>query len=253
MSLLFKKSLVEIPRTYDGLPSVTSVLSVMEDPNYIRKWKAQAEDESVVNDVIDKARKRGRYVHLVAANYYKTGRMSVSEEELMKFKRENDLPEIDSKVFKILNGFSKFISQEELIPVQVEEPLLCKELGVAGTPDIIGGFRGKMSVLDWKTSSSSRLPEDSLNKYFIQAAAYAGMWNLLRSNNKIEQLVIVPLTHSRANGLGEIEIINDKTLIQNYFLQFLECREQFLKLWKSHPSYPQGKEILNSQPSQVME
>jgi len=253
MSLSFKKSLDQIPRTYNGYPSVTSILSVIEDPSYIKKWKANAEDESVVDKVINTARKRGTYVHLVASNYYKTGRMSVDEDELMKFKNEYGLPDIDSKVYRLLNGFNKFISQEEVIPFSVEEPLISSKLKVAGTPDIIGSFRQKLSIIDWKTSSSARISDDLMLKYLIQSSVYAAMWNLERPDNKIEQIVIVPLTHSRSNGLGEIKIEDSKKIIQNYFLQFLECREQFLKLWKSHASYPQGREILNCPHKQVME
>ena len=114
-------------------------------------------------------------------------------------------------------GNIAFIAQEDVVPLSVEEHFAIQELGYAGSPDLIGYFRGKLSVLDWKTSSSSRIDEGSLFRYWLQLAAYASMWNHLHPDQKIEQLVIVPLTAARVSGLGEIEIISDVKIIQSYY------------------------------------
>ena len=242
----FKQKLEKIPRAYNGLPSVTSILDVLEDPLYIRKWKESAEDPATVELVLANARQRGTYVHLVASDYYKRNELNYDPDSLTKYREQYGLPEFDMKVTKFLNGLNKFIAQEEVIPLSVEEHFAIEELGYAGSPDIIGYFRGKLSVLDWKTSSSSKIDEGSLFRYWLQLAAYASMWNYLHPDQRIEQLVIVPLTAARTSGLGEIEIISDVKIIQSYFFQFLECKDKFFKLWPLSPSYPQVEELIGA-------
>lgn len=247
MSLLFKECLVNIPRTYNGLPSVTSILDVLEDPAYILKWKEAAEDPSVVEATLNIARQRGTYVHLVAADYYKKGVKNYDESSLQQYKTEHELPELTPKIMKFLNGFNKFTSLYDVVPLSVEEPFASTELGYGGTPDLVGYLEGDLCLIDWKTSSTARLSEDSKLKYFMQLSAYVADWNLRNPNNLIKKMILVPLTDSRASGLGEIEIVDSNILIRNYFLQFLECKEEFNRLWKLHASYPNGKEILSSQ------
>ncbi|NCB03852.1 MAG: hypothetical protein EOM67_17105, partial [Spirochaetia bacterium] len=145
MDLFFKPSLTETIRLYDGVPSVTSILSVLEDPIWIKKWKESATDPALVEQTIDNARKRGTYVHLVASNYYKKSELKFSEEDLSEYKKEYDLPDLNPKIIKFLNGFNKFIGQESVLPMSVEEPLISKRLGFAGTPDLIGFHEDKLT------------------------------------------------------------------------------------------------------------
>lgn len=238
MNLLFKRELDSTIRLYDGVPSVTSILQVLEDPVWIKKWKDGAKDQSAVNETINNARNRGTYVHLVLSDYYKKSELNVSENDLLKYRKENNLPELDSKIMKFLNGVNKFISQEELIPLAVEEPLINKDLGFAGTPDMIAMFKGKVTMIDWKTSASARLDKETLLRYNMQLAAYTAMWNIKHPNNLIEQLAIIIFTNARVGGLGEIELVDSKSIIKNYFLQFLECKNEFYKLWKLNANYP---------------
>lgn len=247
MELKFKEKLDQIPRTYKGMPSVTSILSVLEDPFYIRKWKESAEDPSKVEEQIKIARQRGVYVHMVAEDYYKKGLKNFDEDSLSKYKEKQDLPEITPKTIKFLNGFNKFTSLYDLLPVQVEESFINEKFGYAGTRDLLAFHDQKLILLDWKTSSTARLQQDAIDKYMMQQASYLVDWNLKHPDQCIEEIWLPVFTDARVSGLGEMEILANKNLIRNYFLLFLECKKEFDRLWKLMPSYPNGVEILNCQ------
>ena len=70
----------------------------------------------------------------------------------------------------------------------IEAPLYSKHLGVAGRVDCVGMWNGKDSIIDWKTSRKEKKKE-WVHGYFMQAAAYAIMWEE-RTGKPIKQLVV---------------------------------------------------------------
>lgn len=71
----------------------------------------------------------------------------------------------------------------------LETRMFSHTLRLAGTTDCIGVYRGKLSVIDFKTSGKLKKRE-WIDSYFIQADGYAQMWEEL-TGEKIEQLVII--------------------------------------------------------------
>ena len=69
-----------------------------------------------------------------------------------------------------------------------EKRMYSKHLGVAGTVDCVGIWDGKISIIDWKTSAKFKKKE-WISNYFMQAAAYAIMWEE-RTGQPITQLVV---------------------------------------------------------------
>ena len=57
----------------------------------------------------------------------------------------------------------------------IEVPLWSKKIGLAGRTDCIGEFDGVPSVIDFKSANYSK-SEDAIQDYFMQATAYALMW-----------------------------------------------------------------------------
>lgn len=243
MDFCYRQVLVERPRSYKGLPSVTSILAVLEDPFYIRKWKESAEDPTVVDEIVNNARKRGTYIHLVLADYYKTKQLNFDSSALTQYKEKYGLPELDSSVVRFLAGVNKFISTIDVTPMSVEEPIAEEQLGFAGTPDLIGIYEGKISLIDWKTSATANITGDSLERYLMQMAAYAAMWNYRNPDKLIEQLVLVPFTKARKAGLGEIVIIDNKDEIKLFFYKFIACFDQWKIMWPQSPFYPEMTEV----------
>jgi genome maintenance exonuclease 1 len=71
----------------------------------------------------------------------------------------------------------------------LETPLWSDHLQVAGTVDCIGEFQGKLSVIDFKTSSKPK-DRDDIHNYFMQTAAYAVAFEE-RTGIPIGRLVII--------------------------------------------------------------
>lgn len=71
----------------------------------------------------------------------------------------------------------------------LETPLYSNFLQTAGTVDCIGEFDGKLSVIDFKTSSRVK-GRDDIHNYFEQTAAYAVMFEEL-TGIPIGRLVIL--------------------------------------------------------------
>lgn len=71
----------------------------------------------------------------------------------------------------------------------LELRLCSKVLGLAGTADCVGSYKGVPSIIDFKTSSKKKR-EDWILKYYLQTTAYAIMWEEL-TGKKIEQIVIL--------------------------------------------------------------
>lgn len=60
---------------------------------------------------------------------------------------EMELPE---EYEPYLEGIRRFLSEHTIEPVAVEEPICSSALGIAGTPDLLCYFDGKLSLLDYK-------------------------------------------------------------------------------------------------------
>ena len=67
--------------------------------------------------------------------------------------------------------------------------LASEKIGVAGRVDCIAEYDGKLSIIDFKGSTRKKWASD-IENYFLQATAYALMWQEI-SKEKVEQLVII--------------------------------------------------------------
>jgi len=167
----------ESGRTYldpDGhsYPSITTVLSILSR-EAIQKWRARVGEEEA-NRVSRIASQRGTKVHNVIEKYI-----------------ANDPDYLDGvmphniQTFKDIQGHI----DENLNKVySIEAPLYSKHLGVAGRVDCVGQWGGEDAIIDWKTSRKEKKKE-WVSNYFMQAAAYAIMWEE-RTGNPIKKLVV---------------------------------------------------------------
>jgi len=140
--------------TVDGkrYPSVTSVLNILSADS-IAKWRAAVGEEEA-NRVSARASKRGTAIHSLCEQYLIEGKAS---------------PNIfDAEMF---NGMRKHLDLIDNIHA-LETPLYSHHLRVAGTVDCIAEYDGKLSIIDFKTSSRVKTRDD-IHSYFMQTAAYA--------------------------------------------------------------------------------
>lgn len=152
-------------------PSVTTILKHTKVDGYaLKKWKsnATAADLAEVDRKRDAGAARGRIVHDVLENYWKTG---VSQEQLA--------PMWWASLWPLL--------QRVTDPVLIESAIW-HPLGFAGTVDALVYLDGKLTLLDWKTAAQIKLWA-YVEDYRLQATAYAGALSAMHGI-QIEQAVV---------------------------------------------------------------
>lgn len=133
-------------------PSVTSVTGFLAKKE-IMEWRNRVGEEEA-NRVSARATGRGTRIHSLCEQYLlgKSPKADIFEYEMFESMKCR-LDEIDNIHC-------------------LETPLYSDFLRVAGTVDCIAEFRGKLSVIDFKTASSSKDRND-IHNYFMQCAAYS--------------------------------------------------------------------------------
>lgn len=141
-----------------AVPSVTTVLSKLSKAG-IDAWKQRVGEEEAKR-ISTKAALRGTAIHKICEafllndpNYIK-GQMPTDKETFRKLQ-----PYLEQCIGTIYG---------------LEIPLFSKVLNTAGRTDCIAEYKGKMSVVDFKTSRKPKR-EEWIENYFIQATCYALM------------------------------------------------------------------------------
>jgi len=139
-------------------PSITSVLSVLSQDG-IDAWRKKVGDKES-NRISTQAARRGTNVHQMCEDYINNELVST-----------NFFPH-ERQMFKSIQGKL----DEHIGEVYAQEvPLYSSYLGVAGRVDCIAEWDGRLSVIDFKTSSKLKNKE-WIKSYFQQATAYCIMW-----------------------------------------------------------------------------
>lgn len=153
-------------------PSITTILGV-QSKEAITAWKKRV-GEDVARQIGYRASTRGTAVHEMAEKYV------------------NNDPMWNAGMPNILADFSaiKPILDKRLTTVYGQELALYSDhLKLAGRVDCVGVFDGKISIIDYKTSSKTKKFEWVKN-YFIQETFYAIAWEE-RTGIPITQLVTI--------------------------------------------------------------
>ena len=195
-------------------PSITSVLSERNNEG-IARWRESVGD-NVANNIMRNAARRGTAVHTLTENY-------LNNEELSK---QAVLP---TALFTILKSELDKINNI----VMQERSLYSNKWGVAGRVDCIAEYDGKLSVIDFKTSTKDK-KEEWVENYFIQTTAYCEMFEE-RYGKAIDQIVILIVTEEGSTQT----FIKDK---QDYLPLLKPAIEEFHKKFREKKS-EDGKKI----------
>lgn len=143
--------------TPEGIfPSVTTVTGYKKR-EFFAKWRRENPDES------RRVLSRGTRLHSIIEDYLSNTLTNTTLAE------SAGLAEVDL-----------FIQMQEDIDRigkvwAIEVPLWSSKVGLAGRTDCIGEFDGVPSVIDFKSSTNPR-SQSYVEDYFLQATAYALMW-----------------------------------------------------------------------------
>ncbi|RPG31835.1 MAG: exonuclease [Muricauda sp. TMED12] len=154
-------------------PSVTTVLGALKKQS-ILEWR-QRVGEKEANKISRRASSRGTAVHNMIEKYI-----------------DNDPEYTEGYLPNIISDFQnlKPILDQRLDVVYAQEAALYSDhLRLAGRVDCVGYFDGKRSIIDFKTSLKPKRKE-WIENYFMQAAAYAIMWEE-RTRVPVTQLVVL--------------------------------------------------------------
>jgi genome maintenance exonuclease 1 len=186
--------------TPDGTkyPSVTTVISKRKKEQ-LKVWRERVGEE-VAKEISKAATVRGNTFHNNCEQYL--NKESVTE----------SIGEMFDRFTPHLDRISDIIC--------LEQHLYSNELRVAGQVDCIGSYEGKLSVIDFKTSSKFKRKE-WIWDYFMQATAYSYMFEE-RTGIVVSDLIILITCET-----GEVQIFQDKR--ENWIDAFKELREEYDK------------------------
>ena len=153
-------------KTPDGIfPSVTTVTG-WEKKNFFAKWRKNNPEESI------RVCSRGNKLHSIIENYLN------NNEDVKENSNEVDL-------FRSMKPHIDKINNIRAL----ESPLYSKILGLAGRVDCIAEYNKELCVIDFKGSTRIK-NKDDIENYFLQAAAYALMWQE-RTGEKCKKICII--------------------------------------------------------------
>ena len=163
-------------RTPDGkhYPSVTTVTGML-NAKWIKKWRKSVGEEKA-NKISRKAAMRGTRYHQLQEDFLN----NILTEERLK-----EATPLDLMMFNQTKELTSKLGDIYML----EGSMFSNELEMAGRVDCIAEFAGKVSVIDFKTSTKHKTPS-KIKNYFLQETAYAKMFEE-NFNVPIERIVTI--------------------------------------------------------------
>lgn len=161
-------------------PSVTTVTG-WDKRNFFARWRKDNPEESV------RVCTRGNKLHSLIESYLNNEQVinenTSSEEELFTLMKTN--------IDKINNIRA------------LEVPLYSKILGLAGRVDCIAEYNKELCIIDFKGSTKTK-NKDDIENYFLQATAYALMWQEM-TGEQCKKICIIIGTET---GIAQVFVEN---------------------------------------------
>ena len=190
----FKRRSVNGKRLYenpygDPVPSVTTILDKTkpkEKRDALNRWKKRV-GEKEAQRIVTEASDNGSRMHAILEYWVKnetyTGETTILSETMANIIKENVQSDIDE--------------------VWGSEVNLCYPQLYAGTTDLVGVYKGKPTIMDFKQTNKPKKRE-WIDDYFMQGAAYALAHNELYET-KIEKIAIFMCSREGQFQLFEVD------------------------------------------------
>tara|TARA_E500000318_G_C3512903_1_gene193075 strand:- start:203 stop:865 length:663 start_codon:yes stop_codon:yes gene_type:complete len=183
-------------------PSMTTVLQLMTAQG-IAKWRARVGDE-VANKVSAQASRRGTLMHKLCEDY--VNNEEVDTESLMPL----DLQNFNALKEQMDKHFGKVYGQEIA--------LYSDFLEMAGRVDCIAEYKGKLSIIDYKTSKKVK-KRSNIKNYFMQAAGYAVMFEEIFKKPINNLVILMSVDHE-----GVVEFVEKR---DDHIHDLIELRKKY--------------------------
>lgn len=185
-------------------PSITTVLSSY-NKQAILEWRQRVGEEEA-NRISRLASGRGTKLHNTVEKYLLN--------EMTDMKIQTMMPDIKEMFFDM----RKIIDENIGDIYGIEQPLYSHKLRLAGRCDCIAEWNGKLAIVDWKTASRTK-DKDHIKNYFMQATAYAEMFEEL-TGKTIDTIVVAIAVQSEPAQL----FVESKT---KYIVPLNEYNERY--------------------------
>jgi genome maintenance exonuclease 1 len=186
--------------TGEKYKSITTVLS-HHNKEGILEWR-QNVGEEYADKVSKKAADRGTKVHKICEDYINN--------ETTEFKLKMLMPDLKELFFKIRPKIDENLGDV----YSQEQALYSHKLRIAGRVDLIGYWNGKLSVIDFKTSTKQK-EEEYIQNYFMQCTAYALMFSEL-TGMWIDDIVVLIATEEGPPQVFERQIHDYRKPLMQY-------------------------------------
>ena len=189
----------------EALPSVTTILSKTKDRSFLKKWRAKVGEEEAEKIIRDSA-KIGTALHLYI-------------ERFVNGDKYKDLTEVGIQAEKMAQ---RIIDEAfgDITEIWGSEVHLYNPGKYAGTTDMVGVYKGRPTIIDFKQSNRPKKRE-WVQDYLMQLAAYAAAHNAM-FDTEIEQGVV--LMCSRDLTFQRFELDGEKFVrATNAFMKKLDA------------------------------
>jgi hypothetical protein len=178
------------------VPSVTTILKVINKEALLSWANSLGWKRKSVKKELTYASNIGTYVHdtiekIILNESYDASSIYELETENERISALNAL-----KSFKL--WYSKH--KDDLEPLYIEKELVCDQFG--GTADFIGLYKGKLIILDFKTSGNFYYT------MFLQMAAYAYMYEKM-TGEEIKDLIVLRLDKKHGEKATTLSLKKD--------------------------------------------
>ena len=185
-------------------PSVTTVTGLL-NKKWIKAWRKKIGEEKA-NKISRKAAMRGTRYHQLQEDFLN----NILTEERLK-----EATPLDLMMFNQTKELTSKLGDIYML----EGSMYSNELEIARRVDCVAEFAGKVSVIDFKTSTRRKSPSQ-VKSYFLQETAYATMFEEMYGV-RIER--IVTIVSVEETGQSQLFVEEPKTWIES----FKELRNQY--------------------------
>ena len=185
-------------------PSVTTVTGLMNRV-WLKKWK-EAVGEEKANAISGKAMARGSRYHYLQEDFINN---KLTEERL------KEITPLDLMMFNQTKELTSRMGDVYML----EGSMYSDELEMAGRVDCIAEFAGKLSVIDFKTSTKKK-SQSQIKGYMMQETAYAKMFEE-RYGIPIERIVTIMAVEET----GQSQMFVDQP--DHWFTPLMNLRTQY--------------------------
>jgi len=177
--------------TGEKYPSITTVLGKQPGKQKgLQEWRERV-GVAQAQIISGKAARRGSVFHNIVENY-------LQDEDISDFKQQNFM------AWCMFGEMKSHLDEKINEVVLQEQTMFSSKFKVAGRCDLIGVYKNKLSVVDFKTTTTTK-KEEWIGDYFIQCAAYASMFEE-HTGEPVEDVVIMMVAED-----GEVQLFEKKT------------------------------------------